>query len=189
MGIPLLPIHILWINLVTDGLPAIALGYEPSEKNVMNRPPYKPSEGIFSRGLGRKVLVTGFIVGLISILSGYIVRISSAEPGQWRTAVFTTLTFCQMAFALACQSNTKSMFAVNPINNPVMVAGIFLTLALQMIIVYVPFVQNIFKTAALEPSQLIICITGAALIICYTEIEKLIIYLSSRSHTTIQSTR
>jgi len=189
MGIPLLPIHILWINLVTDGLPAIALGYEPSEKNVMNRPPYKPSEGIFSRGLGRKVLVTGFIVGLISILSGYIVRISSAEMGQWRTAVFTTLTFCQMAFALACQSNTKSMFAVNPINNPVMVAGIFLTLALQMIIVYVPFVQNIFKTAALEPSQLIICITGAALIICYTEIEKLIIYLLSRSHTTIQSTR
>ena len=71
MPIPLLPIQILWINLVTDGVPAIALGYEEAEHNVMDRPPYRPEEGIFSRGLGRQILIMGFFIGLMSIATGF----------------------------------------------------------------------------------------------------------------------
>ena len=174
MPIPLLPIQILWINLVTDGLPAIALGYESGEKEIMMRPPSPPKDGIFAGGLGRRILITGSCVGFISLLIGFIYFLKGEDIRIWRTMVFTCLTFCQMAFALCVRSNKKSVFKMNPFNNPAMILGVGVSLGLQLLLVYVPIFQIVFKTAALSINQLGICFLGSVFIIIVTEIEKLI---------------
>ncbi|MCG8570022.1 MAG: calcium-translocating P-type ATPase, PMCA-type [Spirochaetes bacterium] len=178
LPIPLLPIQILWINLVTDGLPAIALGYEPAEDNIMKRPPYDPQEGIFSRGLGRQILTTGSLVGMICIIVGlFAYQTDKSSHGAWQTMIFSTLTFCQMAFALAVRSNWKSIFSKGFFSNPTMLFAVLLTFVLQLGLIYLPFMQNIFRTVALNLQQLGICIGVSFFIIIAVEIEKITIRL------------
>lgn len=180
LPIPLLPIQILWINLVTDGLPAIALGYEPAEKDTMRRPPYKPEEGIFSRGLGRQIITTGSLIGLICILVGMFFYRQDNTSRIWQTMVFSTLTFCQMAFALSVRSNRKSFFANNPFTNTPLLLAVFLTFGLQLALIYLPFLQNIFRTTALTLNQLLICLGAGLSLIIAVEIEKLILFILNK---------
>src|SRR5690606_2942524 len=145
-AIPLLPIHILWINLVTDGLPGLALVAEPAEKDIMDRPPRPPKENLFAGGLIPRILLTGTIMALAAIFvqcpaakQGYDVR-----PPQ--TAGFTTLCFVQLGHALSVRSVFHSMFSSGIFANRGMWGAIILTVILQLLIIYAPFLHSIFKT-------------------------------------------
>lgn len=180
LGMPLLllPIQILWINLVTDGVPAVALGFEETEHDVMHRPPYNPREGIFARGLGWQILIMGFIIGLISVGVGYWFWDGGKGSNAWQTMVFTMLTFCQMAYALCVRKQHRSLFMHSWLSNPVLLLAIGVTLTLQLILIYVPFFNNIFKTQPLSLPELGICAAGAMAVILITEVKKL--YLRSK---------
>lgn len=180
MPLPLLPIQILWINLVTDGVPAVALGFEDAEHDVMNRPPYDPQEGIFARGLGLQILVMGFIIGLMSVGTGYWFWDGGAGSNAWQTMVFTMLTFCQMAYALCVRKRTQSLFTQSWLGNPMLLLAIGITLALQLILIYVPFFNIVFRTTPLRPAELGVCAVGALVIILITESRKL--FLRHKQH-------
>lgn len=162
MPLPLIPLQILWINLVTDGLPGLALSVEPSEKDTMTREPYAPDESIFSRGIGPRVLWAGLLMGLISLGVGYagfrgwITSPLGYEVGTdehmrwWRTLTFNTLTLSQMGNALAIRSNRQSLFTVGLRSNMMMIYAVILTFILQMAVIYTPFLQEVFDTTALS---------------------------------------
>ncbi|MBN2441618.1 MAG: cation-translocating P-type ATPase [Spirochaetales bacterium] len=180
MPLALLPIQILWINLVTDGAPGIALGYELPEKDSMNRPPYKPKESLFSRGVGRQILWVGFLVAALSLGVGFYFYSTLGPKGPWQTTVFTTLTFCQMIYAFCVRSNKASLFSQNPFSNPILTGAIITTIGLQFALIYVPFFQGIFKTVALSSFQLLVCSMASLVILVSVEIEKFILRLLER---------
>jgi len=149
-AIPLLPIHILWINLVTDGLPGLALVAEPAEKNVMNRPPRPPEESLFAGKLIPRIILSGILM----TISGLLVLFWTAQQGyevrMQQTAVFTTLCFVQLGNALSVRSAYYSMFSSSFFQNRKMWAAIIMTVILQLLIVYVSFFHSIFKTISLN---------------------------------------
>ena len=163
MPIPLVPIQILWINLVTDGLPGLALAVEKSESGVMARDPISPKEGVFARGLGRQILYTGLLIGIVSLAVGYWGFIGERDQATWRTMLFTTLTLAQMGNALAIRSNRDSLFKIGLFSNRLMVIAVAITFALQMALIYVPFLHGIFDTttlSAFDPAGLFGCERG-----------------------------
>ncbi|MCX6049108.1 MAG: cation-translocating P-type ATPase [Chloroflexi bacterium] len=170
MPLPLLPLQILWMNLVTDGFPALALGLEPAERNVMRRPPYPPAESIFSRGVGRDIIWTGLLMGIVSLGLGY----SYWQAGNlaWQTITFTTLTLSQMALALAVRSEQDSLFQVGLFSNKAMLGAVGLTFGLQLAVIYVPWLQSIFKTVPLSAQELGMSLLFCTLIFWSVELQK-----------------
>jgi len=146
----------------------------------MNRPPYNPREGIFARGLGWQILVMGLIIGLISVGTGYWFWDGGTGSNAWQTMVFTMLTFCQMAYALCVRKQTQSLFTQSWFSNPVLLLAIGVTLTLQLILIYVPFFNTVFRTTPLRPAELGICAVGALVIMLITELKKL--FLRSKQH-------
>lgn len=172
MPIPLIPLQVLWINLVTDGLPGLALSVEPADRNTMKRPPYNPRESIFGRGLIRDVIWIGFLMGAISLLAG--LPFYKAGADSWRTMVFTTLTLAQMGNALATRSENESLFRIGLLSNKAMLASVLVTFVLQLVLIYVPFFQNIFRTVPLTAAELAISLAISAVVFTAIEIVKLI---------------
>jgi P-type Ca2+ transporter type 2C len=153
MPLPLLPIQILWINLMSDGLPALALSVEPAEQDTMNRPPHPATEQIFSRGMGWDIVWIGLLTGLISLGTGYSYwRISSAT--HWQTMLFTILTFSETVISLAVCSERRSLFQIGLLSNKPLLAAIALTLGLHLAILYIPLLQTLFQTTALSLPEL-----------------------------------
>jgi Ca2+-transporting ATPase len=171
MPLPLLAVQILWINLVTDGLPGLALAVEESEEGIMQRPPWKPSESIFSRGMGWRILWIGILMGIISLGIGFYYY-QDDPNGVWQTMVFTTLVLAQMGNAMAIRSNTESVFKIGLFSNRTMVVAIGLTVALQLALIYVPFLQQFFKTKPLAPRDLAIAFVVSLVVFAAVEIEK-----------------
>ncbi|MGD2048467.1 MAG: cation-translocating P-type ATPase [Chloroflexota bacterium] len=181
MPLPLLPLQILWVNLVTDGLPGIALAQEKGEPGVMQRPPFKPTESIFSRGLGGQIIWIGSLMGLVSLVVGYVAWRN--EPGgHWQTMVFTTLVLSQMGNALAIRSNKLSLFSIGFFSNRLMVNAVLGTLALQLLLIYLPPIQSIFNTEALSLAELVICLAASIVVFVVIEIYKW--FLRRRDDTT-----
>ena len=148
-SIPLLPIHILWINLVTDGLPGLALVAEPAERNSMHRPPRPPKENLFAGGLIPRILLTGLIMTVGALfLQGWCVA-AGYDVRTQQTAVFTALCFMQLGNALSARSTEHTLFSADLFKNRGMWAAIILTFLLQLVIVYVPSLDVIFKTTPL----------------------------------------
>ena len=171
MPLPLLPLQILWINLVTDGLPGLALAVEQGERGIMQRPPFHPQESIFSRGMGNRILWIGTLMGLVSLGVGYIYW--RADPnGPWQTMVFTTLTLAQMGNALAIRSNIDSIFTIGLFSNRLMVVAVLLTFALQLALIYVPFLQGFFSTETLSWQNLLIAWAASSAIFVIVEVSK-----------------
>jgi Ca2+-transporting ATPase len=171
MPLPLLPLQILWVNLVTDGLPGLALATEQKEPGTMKRSPFHPQESIFSRGLGSQILWIGSLMGLLSLAVGY--GAFQIDPdGPWQTMVFTTLVLSQMGNALAIRSNRESVFTVGLFSNRMMVFAILITFALQLALIYIPFLQNIFKTEPLSAQNLAICLAASAVVFVIIEVTK-----------------
>jgi Ca2+-transporting ATPase len=173
LPIPLLPIQILWINLVTDGLPGLALAAERAEPNVMQRPPYPPGESIFARGLGLQVLWTGLLMAGL-VLAGQAWAFHAGSE-NWQTLAFTSLCFAQLTYVLAIRSERQSLFTLGVGSNRPLIATVVLTVLLQLSLVYVPALQAIFKTTPLTVAQMA-CAMGIALItFAAVEIEKAIL--------------
>ncbi|CAN5442037.1 cation-translocating P-type ATPase [soil metagenome] len=165
-AIPLLPIHILWINLVTDGLPGLALVAEPAEKDIMNRPPRPPKENLFAGGMVSKILFTGTIIAAASFFIQWWAVRQGYNLKTQQTMVFTTLCFVQLGNALSVRSVYHSIFSSGLLNNKGMWAAIAGTIILQLSIVYVPFLQTILNTNALDWNAMatILMVTLAALL-------------------------
>ncbi|MBC7689684.1 MAG: cation-translocating P-type ATPase [Aquabacterium sp.] len=149
LAVPLLSIHILWINLVTDGLPGLALVAEPAEKDIMNRPPRHPKENLFAGGLMQRIIITGIMMTAAAIFIQWWTVQNGYSISVQQTAVFTTLCLVQLGNALSVRSTYHSMFASGIFNNGRMWAAILLTVGLQLLIVYVPFLYPVFKTTFL----------------------------------------
>ncbi|MFN5771766.1 cation-translocating P-type ATPase [Flavobacterium sp.] len=170
LPIPLIPIHILWINLVTDGLPGLAFAAEPAEENILQQPPRKTDESIFSKGLGLHILWVGLLMGAICLVTQ--VWATHLGNDKWQTMVFTVLCISQMGHAMAIRSDLKSLFQLGVFGNKQLVSAVLLTFTLQMTVIYVPFLQDIFHTKPLTVFELLICIGLSSIVFWAVEIEK-----------------
>lgn len=146
LPLPLIPIQILWVNLVTDGLPAMALGLDRPEENVMKRKPRSPDEGVFSRGLGWKVVSRGFLIGIVTLLSFMVVYHNDPAQLQYaQTVAFATLVMAQLIHVFDCRSE-KSVLSRNPFGNQYLVWAVISSLALMIVVIYYQPLQPIFHT-------------------------------------------
>lgn len=174
MPLPLLPLQILWINLVTDGLPGLALSVEQAERDTMRRPPYPPEEHIFARGMVRDIAWIGLLMGVVSLAMGYWYWAYHDVPeAQWRTIVFTVLTLAQMGNALSIRSNRDSLFQIGLFSNVVMLGSVMLTFVMQMLVIYWSPLQSLFKTAPLTAGELAACIVLSTVVFWAVELQKL----------------
>ena len=171
LPIPLLPIQILWINLVTDGLPGLALTSEPSEEMIMNRPPRPPKESVFSHGIGWSVVWVGLLIGFICIFTQ---AISIKYGFHWQTMVFTVLCLSQLGNVMAIRSEKKSLFSQGLLSNKPLLGAFVLTFVVQMAVIYIPFLNPIFKTEALTIGELALALLLSAVVFVAVEIDKLL---------------
>ncbi len=185
-GVPLTPLQILWMNLVTDGLPALALAVEPPEPDVMKRPPFSPRESIFARGLGSYMIRIGIIFAIITIVLmewAYFhsqTYTNGLSPERWKTMVFTSLCLAQMGHAIAIRSNNRLTIEMNPLSNPYVLGAVIVTTILQLMLVYVPPLRNFFGTHYLPLPELAICLGFSALMFVWIESEKIVFRLMGK---------
>ncbi len=172
LPIPLLPVHILWINLVTDGLPGLALSSEKAEKDIMKRPPRHPKESIFAKGLGVHVLWVGLLMGAVTLVT----QAWSIHDGNshWQTMVFNVICLSQMGHVFAIRSESQSFFSMGMFTNKPLIGAVLLTLLLQLAVTYVPFLQPVFRTEALTLKEFLLVGAISSLVFFAVEIEKAI---------------
>jgi Ca2+-transporting ATPase len=172
LPIPLLPIHILWINLLTDGLPALALSTEPEEGDVMNRPPRHPTESIFAHGLGIHAVWVGLLMAAVVLsLQAWAIRSGDAH---WQTMVFTVLCFLQLGHVMAIRSERQSLFTQGLFTNKPLLLAVVITVVLQFATIYFPILNSVFTTQPLSPIELVIVLTLSSIVFIAVEIEKVI---------------
>ena len=170
LPIPLLPIHILWINLVTDGLPGLALAAERAERDIMQRPPRRPDESIFAHGMWQHMIWVGLLMGAVCLtLQAWSIHHSGAH---WQTMVFTVLCLSQLGHALAIRSEKDSLFRIGITSNPLLLATVFGTMALQLATIYLPALNPVFKTEPLDWDELAICLLLSTVVFFAVEVEK-----------------
>ena len=170
MPLPLLPLQILWVNLVTDGLPGLALTIEPAERGTMQRRPYPPQESIFARGMGRDILWVGLLMGFFCLGLGFWAW--KTDNAAWQTMVFTALTLSQMGNALALRSERDSVFRIGLLSNKALLGAVLMTLVLQIAVIYVPMLQGLFKTVSLPLDDLIITLVVSTAVFGGVELQK-----------------
>lgn len=170
LPVPLLPIQILWINLVTDGLPGLALATEPAERGVMQRPPRAPDESLFAGGMALHILAIGLLIGGLCL--GVQAWALNNGNSHWQTMVFTVLTLSQLALVLAIRSEREPLWQLGLFSNIPLLAAVLLTFVLQMATIYLPALNPIFKTQPLSMAELGICLGAAAVVGIAVELEK-----------------
>jgi Ca2+-transporting ATPase len=173
LPIPLLPIHILWINLVTDGLPGLAFTAEPAEPGIMRRRPRPPDESIFAHGMWQHIIWLGLFIGGVSIASQAWAYTRGVE--YWQTVVFTVLTISQLFHSMSIRSERESLFIIGIFSNPAMLGAVLLTIALQMMVIYLPVFNDIFHTQPLPLFDLAVCFGLSSLTLVAVEFEKWLI--------------
>jgi Ca2+-transporting ATPase len=172
-GVPMTPLQILWMNLVTDGVPALALALEPAEAGLMQKQPARPGESIFARGIGRYILRVGVVFALIVIALMVWSYRTGGMDGPWKTMVFTTLCLAQMGHALSARSD-RPLIQVKPFSNPWLLWAVVLTTGLQMLLLYVPGLARFFGTVPLAANDLLVCVGVSLLFFVYLESEKIL---------------
>lgn len=171
LPIPLLPIHILWINLMTDGLPALALSVEPAEGDVMKRPPRHPKESIFAHGLGLHAIWVGLLMaGIVLFVQAWSIK---TENAHWQTMVFTVMCLTQLGHVLAIRSEKESLFKMGLFSNKPLLGAVVLSLVFQLATIYVPFMNPIFKTEPLTLNELLFTLVLSSIVFLAVEIEKM----------------
>ncbi len=178
--VPLTPLQILWMNLVTDGLPALALAVEPGRSSVMTHPPKNPQESIFARGLGSYMIRIGLILAISTIAMmvwayQYTAQVNGngLDRERWQTMVFTTLCLAQMGHAIAIRSNTRLAIEVNQFSNPFILGSVTITSLLQILLIYVPPFRAFFGTHYLTFQELMVCLGFSTIVFVWIEAEKL----------------
>ena len=176
-GVPLIPLQILWMNLVTDGLPALALAVEPPDPDIMQRPPFSPQESIFDRGLGSYIIRIGIVFAILTI---FLMEFAYNNPNDtwrahWKTIVFTTLCLAQLVHALAVRSDQRLLIEMNFFSNPFLLGAVVVTALLQLALLYIPPISDFFDTDPLSLAELGACLVVCALVLLWIEGEKLFI--------------
>lgn len=169
---PLLPIHILWINLITDGLPALALSKEKAEKDIMKRPPRKPDESIFAEGVGCHIIIVGILMAIVALSTQYLAI--SMNMVNWQTMVFTVLSLSQLGHVLGIRSSKIYLYKLGIFSNIYLFFVVAFTVSLQLLVIYHPFFNFIFKIKPLSFGELLVCIILSLLIFHIVELEKMI---------------
>lgn len=176
LDVPLTPLQILWMNLVTDGFPALALAVEPAEPDVMEHPPHDPQESIFARGLGAYMVRIGLVFTVISVsmmIWAFYDAQESGNPERWKTMVFTTLCLAQMGHAIAVRSDSRLTLELSPWSNPFVLAAVILTGVLQLMLIYVAPLRSFFGTHVISGQELLICFGFSTLLFVWVELEKI----------------
>ena len=169
LPIPLLPIHILWINLVTDGLPALALANEGAEPDSMRRLPRAPKQSLFANGVGFHIIWVGIWMAAVTLFTQYL----ALEQGwHWQTMVFSVLSFSQLGHVLAIRSDRTFLFKQGILTNKPLLLAVGGTCVLQLAVIYLPFFNDLFKTEALSLGELAACLGMSALVFHAVELEK-----------------
>jgi Ca2+-transporting ATPase len=173
INVALLPLQLLWLNLLTDGLLGLGLGVEPAEKNVMRRRPISPKAGIFSDGLGVHVIWVGALIGAVALgVGGWYYQ--QGLP-QWQTMIFTTLAFLQIGQALATRSIRESLFSLGLFSNRLLVALAVIVTMLQLGVLFVPALDDFFRITPLSAMDLLVCVLAGGAAFTAVEIEKFIL--------------
>lgn len=170
LPIPLLAIHILWINLVTDGLPGLALAVEPSERNIMERRPRDPSKNIFAGGMAWHILWVGLLMGFVTL--GMQAWAIDNGIKNWQTMAFTVLCFSQMGHVMAVRSERQSLFSIGVFSNKPMLLALTCTFILQFSIIYIPILNPVFRTNPLSMEELVITLVVSSVVFWAVEAEK-----------------
>lgn len=152
MGLPLLPIHILWVNLVTDSLPALALSVDPAEDNIMQRKPRKSKKGFMTRGMIWRVMYQGIMTGTLPLIA-YTVGLRDGGVILGQTMAFSTLVFAQLVHVRNLHSVTRSSLAINPMKNKWLIGAIFASMALMLIVLFVPAIRETFKLTTMDAAH------------------------------------
>lgn len=168
LPIPLLPVHILWINLVTDGLPGLALAAEKAEGDIMKRPPRPVNESLFAGGIGYHILWVGLLMAAVTLITQ---AVSIQNDWHWQTMVFTVLSLSQLGHVLAIRTN-GFLYSSGIFSNMKMIAAVGFTFLLQLIVIYVPLMHEVFRTESLTLNELLICIAISAVVFHAVEFEK-----------------
>jgi Ca2+-transporting ATPase len=166
--LPLSAVQILWMNLVTDGLPAVALAVEPPQPALIDSPPRKSSEGLLGAGTGRWILFVGILLASISLVVSY----GFGGSQNWQTMLFTSLTFSQIFTALAVRSQRKSILTSELLTDKLLLGACALTILLQLAAVYTPVGQRMLGTRPLQAEELLLCFASAALGLAAIEVQK-----------------
>jgi len=174
LPVPLLPIHILWINLVTDGLPGLALTTEIEEKGIMQRPPRHPKESIFAHGMAYHILWVGLLMGGASLFTQWFAIRTGGHDNTWQTMTFTVLCLSQMGHVLAIRFDRDSFFSKNIFANKFLLGAVVLTFVLQLATIYIPSLQPIFKTTPLSFAELAFSLGIATVVFFAVEAEKFV---------------
>jgi Ca2+-transporting ATPase len=172
LPLPLQPLQLLWLNLLTDGLLGLGMGVEPAEKNVMQRPPVRPSESIFAGGMVSYIAVVGILTGAIALAVG-VAYYNSGSP-VWQTMIFTVLCFSQIGQAFATRSNTESFFKIGLLTNKLLLGMAGAVALAQLAAIYLPFMNKFIYTLPLPLTDLIIAIVVSSVIFWAIEIQKFI---------------
>jgi Ca2+-transporting ATPase len=162
LPLPLVPIQILWVNLVTDGLPAMALGLDKPEEDVMKRKPRSPKEGVFSRGLGWKVISRGFLIGLATLIAFMTTYRQPENLAYAQTVAFATLVMAQLIHVFDCRSEI-SVFSRNPLGNKYLVWAVISSLILMLVVIYYPPLQPVFHTVTIIPRDWLLIVGMSSL--------------------------
>lgn len=171
IGVPLMPMHLLWVNLITDTLPAFAIGLEEVDDEVMNEKPRKKDESFFANGLGFKIAYQGILIGVLTLVSYLIGNRDSHEIGM--TMAFITLVLLQLVHAFNIKSS-KSVFNKQVFNNKYLWLALLVGIVLQLTIIYVPFLSNIFGLASIDMHHMVIAVGIAIFWLLFMEVVKLI---------------
>jgi len=172
LPLPLTPLQILWVNLVTDGFPGLALSAEPAERDVMQRPPRPVTEGIFTAGMVTHIFWVGLAIGALTL--GTQAWAIGNGIAHWQTMVFTVLVFAQLFNSLAIRSERHSLISIGLFSNPALIVAVIGTMAAQLVVIYTPALNDIFQTAPLTAIELGICFGAGAAVFVLIELEKLI---------------
>jgi Ca2+-transporting ATPase len=152
MGLPLLPIHILWVNLVTDSLPALALSVDPAEDNIMQRHPRKSKNGFMTKSMIWRVMYQGIMTGTLPLIA-YIIGLRDGGVILGQTMAFSTLVFAQLVHVRNLHSVTRSSFAINPMKNKWLIGAIFASMVLMLIVLFVPAIRETFKLTTMDAAH------------------------------------
>lgn len=171
LPLPLLPIQILWMNLLCDSLPGLSLTAEPAESGVMKRPPRDPEEGVFAKGRGYFIIIFGLIIGLIAL---FFQAFSMKSNMPWQTMIFTALVLGRMAVVVAVRSEYDSILKIGFFTNKPLIGAVLLTTILQLSVIYIPSLNRIFRTEPLSFDELLLTLFASSIIFFFIEIEKFI---------------
>lgn len=171
---PLTPIQILFVNLATDGLPAIALGVDPPDKDIMRQSPREKNEGIFARGLWEKIIVRGSLIGVCTLLSFMSGRYYGMDLATCRTITLCTLVMSQLLHVFECRSERHSIFEINIFSNIYLLGAVLVSITMICCILYIPFLSGIFNTVALNLGQWLLVIFFSGIIFLINSVYLLI---------------